>query len=267
MSEGVIGHETAVLQASQTAQLPHTLTFVILSSYRQVRHLQWWRGCYHRDFHHLAFFIWIPQHTGEEWKDCRCMLNILILLSVAFELSLFSLLIVPPALSRGLSSQVFFFTVTFTSAHPRSPPPFSSPPLSSHPPAINYLPQGEGGDDTAALESEVHCQHLCLDFYFPTGEGDAHTANSMHCISGAHSTQELTKGCFWASFGFPHNTSVFSCIEEKVATVKNKISPYLLPPWQQKDINFHFSIPYPPYLLQSEELIWNFVCASLCIIL
>lgn len=43
------------------------------------------------------------------------MLNILILLLVAFELSLFSLFIVPPALSSSLSSQVFFFTVRFTS--------------------------------------------------------------------------------------------------------------------------------------------------------
>lgn len=45
--------------------------------------------------------------------------------------------------------------------HPPSPP--SPCPLTLT--AINYLPQGEGGDDTAALGSENQCQPLCLDIF------------------------------------------------------------------------------------------------------
>lgn len=122
------------------------------------------------------------------------MLHILTVLLAAFKLSFFSSSfpsstsshschIVSPfkPFSSQSDSPILSSSLCLLTRSPPPPPPptFSSPPLSSYPPAISYLPQGEAGDDTAALGSQEHCQHLRLDFYFPT-EKVTHTAKSQH---------------------------------------------------------------------------------------
>lgn len=110
--DGVIGHETAVLQASQTAQLPYTRHLLFYPHIARIDVYSDGEAVITNTF--IIFFLFLffvtSQHTlrnNEQTADA-CMLNILKLLFVAFKFSIFS------PLSRSLFLQVFFSTVRFT---------------------------------------------------------------------------------------------------------------------------------------------------------
>lgn len=172
--KGVTGRETAALKAPQTSQPP----FVIQCSY--YKHL-----CrYHQQTFSTFFTSQFTLRNNEETAEA-CILNILTLLFVAFKLLFifFSILYIIPSQLHSRSLKAVFFTVRFTlplllSTHP--PPPVSSPPLSFHPPAISYLPQGEAGEDTAALGAQEHV-NICAWIFTFLQRRVAYIANSLHC--------------------------------------------------------------------------------------
>lgn len=138
--------------------------------------------------------------NSEKTADA-CMLNILILLLVAFELSLFSLFIVPPALSRSLSSQVAFFTVRFTFLLSSSS--FSSSPVLS-PSSYQLSPSGWGRGRHccpwiwSALPTSV--PRFLLPY---RGRWRTHSKlNALWNITDAHSTHELKESWQFACASF-----------------------------------------------------------------
>lgn len=68
----------------------------------------------------------------------------------------FKLIIMPPPHIKQLLARLIFTHLYSSTLLTPSPCPLT-------PTAINYLPQGEGVDGTAALCYEKQCQHLCLD--------------------------------------------------------------------------------------------------------
>lgn len=123
------------------------------------------------DFHHNSY----TRNNKRRETEIRgqtaeaCIVNASTLLFVAlytpFLFIIFSIFSILPSLSRGISFTVRFTLPLLLLIHP-PPPLFSSFPLSSNPPAISYLPQGEAGEDAAALGAQEPSQHLCLDSFF-----------------------------------------------------------------------------------------------------